>query len=569
VAARRVPWWLTALAGAACLVLGGVLTADPFRSLRVLAALVAAALIASGLAELAASRLLALLWVVGGVVAAGAPGLTLRALAIVVGVALVAGGALEVRTAWSDDGDERFVRGLSGVANLVLGVLALSWPELTVLALAVLFGVRTVLFGFGQIALGWRVRRSPGAPATRRAWPRPLRLAGAVAVLLVALVGMAASIAVSRATPRRPGAFYAAPVPLPAGPPGTIIRSEILDGFHQGATTYRVLYLSTGYDGKPTAVSGLILVPDGPAPPGGRKVIAYTHGTVGVASGCAPSLAPSDEQPLFLEGGAALLAAGYVIAATDYQGLGTRGPHPYLVGDSEGESELDAVRAVRNLPQAHASSDFAIWGHSQGGQAALFTAQLATTYAPELHPFGVAAGAPVPDLVDLFKVNVKTTIGRALIAMALQSWERVYHDAKLDRIVKPAARPLIAKIANRCLYGRRELLGTVPSSLLLGFTFLRGPAWNTEPWKTIVTQNNPGRAPIRMPVLIVQGGADKIVDPPVTKRLVDRLCRAGESVELHVYPGVTHLETSHDAAPDVVRWIAGRFAGKPAPSTCA
>ena len=71
------------------------------------------------------------------------------------------------------------------------------------------------------------------------------------------------------------------------------------------------------------------------------------------------------------------MEAGYVIAATDYQGLGTRGPHPYLVGESEGVGALDSVRAARNLEEADASADFVVWGESQGGQASLFTGQLA------------------------------------------------------------------------------------------------------------------------------------------------------------------------------------------------
>ena len=50
--------------------------------------------------------------------------------------------------------------------------------------------------------------------------------------------------------------------------------------------------------------------------------------------------------------------AGYVLAATDYQGLGTPGPHPYLVGAAEAMNALDSVRAARNLTEAGASSDF-------------------------------------------------------------------------------------------------------------------------------------------------------------------------------------------------------------------
>ena len=244
----------------------------------------------------------------------------------------------------------------------------------------------------------------------------------AVAVALLVLATVAGwAIFVRSTQPDAPGEFYSAPDPLPEGPPGTIIRSEVIDGFRPGATAYRVLYTSTGYDGNPTAVSGFVLVPEGEPPADGRKVVAYTHGTVGVASNCAPSLVTSQEQqPLFVEGGDDLLAAGYVVAASDYQGLGTPGPHPYLVGESEGMNALDSVRAARNLSEAGAGDDFVVWGHSQGGHAALFTAQLAASYAPELSLVGVAAGAPVPNLRDLFAVNIETTVGRVLIAMALQ-----------------------------------------------------------------------------------------------------------------------------------------------------
>ena len=48
--------------------------------------------------------------------------------------------------------------------------------------------------------------------------------------------------------------------------------------------------------------------------------------------------------------------------------------------------------------------------HSQGGHASLFTGQLAGSYAPDLGLLGVAAGAPVPNLKDLFAVNIETTV---------------------------------------------------------------------------------------------------------------------------------------------------------------
>jgi uncharacterized membrane protein HdeD (DUF308 family)/pimeloyl-ACP methyl ester carboxylesterase len=577
--ARHVPWWGVLLLGVGCVVLGGVLIADPSFSLSALDWLVAAALILTGLSELAfasasararLARAVAAVWIVAGIVALSWSGITVRALAVVVGVGLLVGGVVKVWSALFGEGDEQFVLGLSGLTNVVVGVLALSWPGVTVLVVAILFGVRAVLFGVGQIALALRLRAvPPGQVMAQKRWPRSLRAIGTIAVLLLALAGAAVSAVIDRAAPAAPGAFYTAPAPLPVGPPGTIIRSEVIDGFHAGATTYRVLYKSTGYDGKPTAVSGFITVPDTAAPAQGRRVLAYTHGTVGVASNCAPSLVRNEEQqPLFVEGGGAFLAAGYVIAASDYQGLGTFGPHPYLVGTSEAMNELDIVRAAHNLRQAHAGTRFAVWGHSQGGHAALFTGQLAAGYAPELRLVGVAAGGPVPNIVDLFKVNIKTTIGKVLIAMALQSWERIYDDAHLDQIVTPVARPIVARIARNCLYSQNQILGSIPGALALGLRFLHSPLWETEPWKTIAAANTPGAAPTKAPILIVQGEADTIVAPEVTERLVRKLCQKGETVDLRLYPGIGHLVTGHEAAPAVLQWINDRFAGKPPPTTC-
>ena len=362
-----MPWWVVLALGAACVAVGVWLLAEPFRSISVLAWLVAAALILSGVAELVSAaasprpwlaRVIGAGWIVVGVIAASWPGITTVALAVAVGIALVVGGAIKIVTALFGDGDERFILGISGLTNVVVGGLALAWPAVTVLVLAVLVGVRTVLFGISQLALAVKMRETPTgsamaveAGASPSRWPRWLHVSGALTALALALGGLAISVAVHRATPGEPGPFYTAPSPLPDGPPGTIIRTEVIDGFHEGATTHRVLYTSTGFDGAPVAVSGIIVVPDGPAPAQGRKVIAFTHGTVGVATNCSPSLQGSKALPVY-EGLDEFVAAGYVVAATDYQGLGTPGPHPYLVGASAAMNALDIVRAAANLGAA-------------------------------------------------------------------------------------------------------------------------------------------------------------------------------------------------------------------------
>lgn len=395
---------------------------------------------------------------------------------------------------------------------------------------------------------------------TRRlGWLVPLVLGGAFLVLLaVLLLGGSGS--------RRPGPFYAAPTRLPGGPPGTLIRKELIPHFYPGAKTYRVLYKSTGVDGRPAAVSGLVVVPEAPAPAHGRKVIAFTHGMVGIARSCAPSLQRGNIGQV-IEGLGEFIAEGYVVTASDYTGLGTAGRAPFLLGRVEAKNTLDAVRAAHRLRQAHAGVEFAVWGSSQGGAASFFTGQLAASYAPGLHLVGVAAGAPVPSLVELFRVGAKNPTGRVLLAMALDSWQEVFGDPRLQRIVAPAARPALAAVASYCLYGS-QILGAVPTALALELDFRHRPPWASQPWSAIRAQATPGTAPIGVPILITQGGADKIVPARVTEGFVRRLCAMGETVDLRVYPSVEHREAGILAAPDVAAWIAERFAGTPAPSTC-
>ncbi len=112
--------------------------------------------------------------------------------------------------------------------------------------------------------------------------------------------------------------------------------------------------------------------------------------SAGVADGSAPDLT--------IAKGA--VDQGLTVVLPDYQGLGTPGDHAYLVGQAEGRNVLDGIRAATHLDGSGATPDSkaVVWGHSQGGQAAAFTAELQPTYAPDVHLVGAVAGAPASDL---------------------------------------------------------------------------------------------------------------------------------------------------------------------------
>jgi uncharacterized membrane protein HdeD (DUF308 family)/alpha-beta hydrolase superfamily lysophospholipase len=567
--------------GAACVATGVWLVAEPFRTESTLRWLIGAGMFLSGAAEIASSprarrpvlaRSIGALWVVVGLIVIVFTTLTLYGIATVVGGAIAIGGVVRLADAMVKRGNDRTVQLLAGTTNVLMGVLASGWPAVTLLVLAVVFGVRTIFVGLVVVWSGLSsLRERDSAPAyeqlpSARKPPSRWRLVGAIAAVALALGGTAVSVTVNRAGRGEPGAFYDQPATLPDGPLGTLVRAEEIRTITPSSRTFRVMYVSSGVDGERRAVSGLIVVPTAPAPPGGRDVVAFTHGTTGVSRLCAPSLLADPTR--VMEGLPQLVAAGYVVAATDYEGLGTSGRHPYLVGRVEAMNALDSVRAARLLPEADATNRFAVWGHSQGGHASLFTGQLAASYAPELELVGVAAGGPVPDLVELFKFNLATPIGKILVSMALQAWADVYH-LDLSQVVTPSARDAVKRIAQICITDTRQIISRVPDAVLLGVTFLRAPPWEVEPWASIVRDNTPGAAPTGVPILLVQGGADNIVDPALTQRYAHERCAAGETVKVLMLPGVGHVSTGFEGAQQVTSWIQDRFAGDPAPSSCA
>ena len=387
------------------------------------------------------------------------------------------------------------------------------------------------------------------------------------------LIGLSAAILLATAVASLPvgtaaqTSFYAFGPDDLRGPPGTLIRAERVAEGPPDARSYRVLYRSVGLDGGMTAVSGMIIIPLAPPPPGGRPVVAWAHPTTGVEDRCAPSLA----RVFFssVQGLADMLRRGFIVAATDYPGLGTAGPHPYLVGLSEGRSVLDSVRAAAELPDASASRRFAVWGHSQGGQAALFAGILARDYAPDWRLVGAAAAAPATDLAPLLKDDIDTDGGRNLTAMTLWSWSRVYR-APLAPVVTEEAVPVIEQLAALCIERWFDVFTRRAPSEALRRSFLKVENFaDVEPWRTLLAENTPGVLPSDVPVFLAQGSADNLVRAQVTEAYARSLCRAGEAVRFYGLEGVGHAFIARDAAPEAVAWIADRFAGVAPPTTCA
>ncbi len=259
---------------------------------------------------------------------------------------------------------------------------------------------------------------------------------------------------------------------------------------------------------------------------------------------------------------------GYVVTATDYPGLGTAGPHPYLVGVSAARAVIDSVRVARTMPGVGDSNRFAVWGHSQGGQAALFTGMIAQRYAPELGIAGVAAAAPATELVPLMSEDLDSVGGKNLTAMTLWSWSRVF-GAPIARVVEPAAIPVIDRLAEECIESIYDLVVRRRTERPLEQSFLSVKNLaDVEPWRSLALQNTPGTLSPDIPIFLAQGDADELVHPAVTRDYMARLCRSGSKVRLLILPGVGHGFAGRDSADAAVGWMADRFNGETAPSDC-
>ena len=352
-------------------------------------------------------------------------------------------------------------------------------------------------------------------------------------------------------------AFYGQPRRLPGGP-GTVIRSEAVDAPGVHGSVYRVMYVSEDETGRAIPVTGLVAVPPGPPPAAGFPVVSWAHGTNGMATTCAPSLNPANDVG-FANG---LLDAGMEVVASDYQGEGTPGPLPYLVGLVAARNTVDMVRAARHLPFAHASADYAVWGHSEGGQTAMFALQAGPAYAPELHMAGVVAGAAPSQFRYLYQFLTNSPF-RYYLLMAAVGFHRAYGSAApLDEVLTPTAQSLIPLLETSCSTGVAQAVDHYSLANLV-----KADPYTLADWSKLIDANDPQTfaTPSPVPLLMPQGGADEQIPVVSTQLLAQHLCSLGQDLERWIYPGQSHAGVVPVYLPDMVKWLADRFMGATSP----
>ena len=382
-------------------------------------------------------------------------------------------------------------------------------------------------------------------------------------LLAAVLVLVAAAPANAAAVKRGPSgdAFYTPPSSLPKGAHGTPVWQRKLTGpaVLKGAKANTLLlYRSTSANGKGTVVSGTVAIPKGKAPKGGWPVVSWAHGTIGAADACAPSkiaMPGAYDQKLLTR----WLKLGYAVVRTDYEGLGTPGPHPYLIGTSAGRSVLDIVRAARKLDH-RIGKRVVFAGHSQGGHAALFAGALSGKWTPELTVRGTLAFAPASHLGEqgaLLRALSSPSGISGLAAMIVRGIDVANPSLGVQNLLSDRAKALYPQIDERCLGALAapdSFGGVAPADLFR-------PDADIAPIVAALNRDDdPEGLKVRGPVLIEQGLADTTVFPGFTNDLVDAYKRRGVKVTYKTYAGVDHggVVLNTRVAKDATAWVKKR-----------
>ena len=352
-----------------------------------------------------------------------------------------------------------------------------------------------------------------------------------------------------------------------------MIRSRNVETTPYLARVTQIMYLSTSNQGEKVAVTGVLYTPLNQKPGRGNPLVVHTPGTRGVGDHCAPSKQanlqnanPASGDYSSLEYGQ-FLEKGISVVVTDYQGQGTPGLSPYLVGRPEGYAGLDALRAVQRLDGSgvSAESPLGISGYSQGGQAAGWTAELQPEYAPELNLKGALVGGAPSDMnryMDHANGNPTAGTGFALAA-ALIGLPFAFPELQVEQRLTAEGKKATERLANSCVMEYWLGFGTTTTADLTEPDVVTDPQWRRRFAESKLGTKAPGA-----PVYVYHGQADTMVPFDQGAGLYRDWCALGASATFEAIPGIEHISGIWLGPANGIRWLTDRLAGGETPTGC-
>lgn len=391
----------------------------------------------------------------------------------------------------------------------------------------------------------------------------------ACALLAIATLAMAGCADRDTAAPP-PDAGVTLPGDFSGEGPGTLVDATslpLIDLRLKAVTSElaRITYASTsGITNEPTEVTGTVFEPAGKPPEGGWPIIAFGHPTTGIRSECAPSLSPTlmnlSSTILYF------VKAGYVVAMSDFQGLGTEGTyHPYLDATTAAYNLIDSVRATRKLVP-DASDRWLAFGMSQGAQASWAANELAAQYGAGLNLVGSVSLSPPLDispLADLAFEGTLTPEQRPAYMALLATWANENPGVDLNQFRRGVAEQdwdLMLQCEFATSEARSRALDEVTPDDLR-------PAGvdSTNAFRDQLLRSSLPRSQTTAPALVIYGGQDALIAPAWTDAALQRACEMGDVVDINLQPDKGHADID---VSSTLPWVADRFNGVPAPDSC-
>lgn len=394
----------------------------------------------------------------------------------------------------------------------------------------------------------------------------------AVAVLcaIIAATVVSACDRPSTEPAQSPDAGLSLPADYSGSGPGTLLAATslpTLDRRLKAVTSVaaKVTYTSTsGVTNELTEVTGTVFAPKGVPPEGGWPILAYGHATTGVAADCAPSSSPTllNLSTTILS----LVNAGFVVAMSDYQGLGNdRTYHPYLNAPTAGYNVIDSVRAARKVV-ADSSDRWVSFGVSQGGQGAWAANELSAEYGAGLTLVGSVSVSPPLDIAGFADAAADGTLTKdqqpayqALLSALKHEYPNMNLDEYRRGIVQDSWDDFL-----KCDYARADertrLVDQITPDDLRPSTVEA-----TDTLRGWLAEASLPRLPLAAPALVIYGGQDALVPPAWTDMALQRACEMGDVIRIDMQPDKGHSDV--DVSP-VMSWIGDRFRGVPAPDSC-
>jgi pimeloyl-ACP methyl ester carboxylesterase len=357
--------------------------------------------------------------------------------------------------------------------------------------------------------------------------------------------------------------FYDPPEPLKEAEPGTLIRKMNFAGYSVpvGVTAVRILYHSRTVAGRDIAVSGVVLIPKGLPPTNGWPILAWAHGTSGVARHCAPSL--MKDLAYGDEGLMPMVTAGFAVVATDYAGLGTPTQHAYLNKIPQANDVIYSIGAARKaIPELGAK--WVAIGHSQGGIAVWGIAE----QEARLRDSGYLGGISVAGYMDFegwaadkVVADPENAFFWAFEAFGIKS---SYPTFDVNAMLTPAIMTKYEAATSRgCFYYASEAYKALGKVLPARAGWAKAP----EVRRYLHDSQSADKA-IRGPLLIVAGDEDHIVPIESVKKSVAHACELGLPIEFRHRPGLEHDPVMYDMTPYMLAWARDRMDGKPWVGNC-